>query len=96
MAAQTAVRLVSGCIPGAAAILLSVLSEGRIGAGDGIVLIALGIWTGAVRTAAVFAAGLMFACVWAAGYLLAEKRLRRVIPFVPCLGAGFSITAILF
>ena len=91
---QPVPQILSGGIPGLAVMLAAALSEGEIGGGDGLVLLAAGIWLG-LPSAMLFLAD---ALLPAAAYALAERirsRNRKVwkkrIPFLPFLLGGYLL-----
>lgn len=91
---QPVPQILAGGIPGLAVMLAAALSEGEIGGGDGLVLLAAGIWLG-LPSAMLFLAD---ALLPAAAYALAERirsRNRKVwkkrIPFLPFLLGGYLL-----
>ena len=77
-------EIFSGIIPGAFIIAVSFLSRGEVGAGDGLLLMAVGLLLGIESTISLlFTGALLCASVSAVG--LSAKWLRRkdALPFVP-------------
>lgn len=86
---ETLLFALSAVMPGAALLVLSFLTEKKIGYGDGIILTMLGCMEG-VRTALlVFCIGLFLQSLFAVGLLIAKKADKQsCIPFVPFLLAA--------
>lgn len=76
-------------VPGVFLCLLSWMSHGNIGMGDGIILLALGVWHGFEFTAEALIIALFAVSVYA-GYLILVQRAgrKRQIPFVPFVLLG--------
>lgn len=78
--------------PGVLLAGLSVLTEGKIGLGDGIVVLSLGLLLGCRNTLIVVLCGLLLSAVWSAGLLIRKKAGKESrIPLMPFLLAGFAI-----
>lgn len=78
-----------GILPGAGILLLSLLTEKKVGSGDGFVLMVLGLLQGISMVLLVFCVGLFLQSLWAVVLLVAKKADRQTcIPFVPFLLAG--------
>ena len=76
-------------VPGAVLVVLSFLTEKKIGYGDGIVLMILGCMEGAGTAFLVFCVGLFLQSLFAVGLLIAKKADKQsCIPFVPFLLAA--------
>ena len=82
-------------LPGISLMLFSILTAGRVGFGDGLVLCAAGIWCGteSILLSLFFA---LFAVPAAAGILRIRRHTVRELPFVPFLTAGFFLERILW
>jgi prepilin signal peptidase PulO-like enzyme (type II secretory pathway) len=80
--------LLFSMVPGAFLTGVGKLSGGRVGAGDGIVVWAAGIWTGFYGIFRVLVWALLLAAA-AAAVLLMRKSRKKEIPFVPFLAAAF-------
>ena len=81
-----------GAVPGAVLLLLSLLSGGKIGEGDGICLLICGLYVGTANTILIAETALMTAA--AAGMVLLITKRRRAedrLPFVPFLAASSTI-----
>lgn len=86
---QTLLFILTGIVPGAILVVLSFLTEKKIGYGDGIVLMILGCMEGAGTAFLVFCTGLFLQSLFAVGLLIAKKADKQsCIPFVPFLLAA--------
>lgn len=85
----TGMRMISSLLPGIGLMLLSAATKESIGKGDGIVVMALGLWLGGLMTFLTVCLALCTAGIFALGYLL-QKR-QELIPFVPCLLIGMEV-----
>ena len=85
-------ELWAGAVPGAVLLLLSFLSRGKIGEGDGICLLVCGLFVGITQTVWILELALLFTAAAGAALLL-TKRLRAddQIPFLPFLAAASII-----
>lgn len=83
---QTIGSILMGMMVGIGLLLLSLLSRGRIGAGDGVLLIVTGVYLGLQKNLALLFYALLI-CGCFALFLLLTRRKRRqdAIPFVPFL-----------
>lgn len=86
---QTLLFILTGIVPGAVLVVLSFLTEKKIGYGDGIVLMILGCMEGAGTAFLVFCTGLFLQSLFAVGLLIVKKADKQsCIPFVPFLLAA--------
>lgn len=69
-------------VPGLLLLILAFLTSGKVGCGDGIVLLSAGIWSGFPQALYVFMGALFPAAVIAGILLLSHSRIRS-IPLVP-------------
>ena len=76
-------------LPGSVLLLIGLLSKEAIGYGDGMCVLALGLWTGGWFTLAVVCIGIMLAGIW--GIVCAIRRKKEPIPFVPFLLLGMEV-----
>ncbi|MCH5275605.1 MAG: prepilin peptidase [Lachnospiraceae bacterium] len=75
--------------PGAALLLLSLVTEKKIGSGDGLILILLGLFEGVECAVPVFCLGLFLQSLLAVGLLILKKANKQTcIPFLPFLLAA--------
>ncbi|MGN0343584.1 MAG: prepilin peptidase [Lachnospiraceae bacterium] len=87
---QTIESLLLGMSVGVVLLFLSVLTGGKIGAGDAVLLIVTGIYLGLEQNLELFFCGLMLCGLWALGLLVLRKKSRKdSIPFVPFLLAAY-------
>ena len=76
--------LLLGMSVGVALLVISMLTGGRIGAGDAVLLIVTGIYLGLEKNLELFFCGLLLCSMWALGLLILRKKSRKdSIPFVP-------------
>ena len=78
--------LLPALLPGILLLAFSLLTDGRIGMGDGLVLLAMGFWTEAIEIWLVPVLALAMAAV--AGMLFLRQRREAELPFVPFLLAA--------
>lgn len=79
-------NILLGMSVGAALLLLSVLTAGKIGAGDALILIVTGIYLGLEKNLELFFIGLFLCSMWSLCLLLLRKKSRKdSVPFVPFL-----------
>ena len=71
-----------GMVPGGVLFLLSFGLKGRMGSGDGIVLVIIGILLGIRTAVSVMATSLFLAFIYGCILILKGER-NRVFPFVP-------------
>ena len=97
------VRLVSGNVwdglfggaAGAVIFLISLLSRGKLGRGDALLLTATGILLGTAKNIELFLAALFLCAVWAGGLLVIFRKAKNYeMPFVPFLTAAQFILII--
>ena len=75
-----------GMVIGIGLILVSLVTRGSVGMGDGILLMVTGVYLGGYGNLELFMKGLFFAAVWSLGLLvLKKKRGKEEIAFVPFL-----------
>ncbi len=80
----------AGILPGMALLLLSRLTKGGVGEGDGIVLMVLGVGIGVAKTIAVFSGALFFCAVAAViTVLVRHGGFKTELPFLPFLFLGY-------
>ena len=83
-------NMLLGMSVGVALLFFSVLTGGKIGAGDGLLLIVTGIYLGLEQNLQLFFCGLLLCSMWALGLLILRKKTRKdSIPFVPFLLAAY-------
>ena len=84
-------------IPGLMLIGLSVITEGKVGVGDGIIIAALGPGLGFERCVYMLTLALIFNCIFA-GVLLALHKVKPKtrIPFVPFVTMSMGVISFVF
>lgn len=85
-------ELLAGLLPGGIALFVSYATGGKLGSGDGLVLLAVGLGFGLSQTVFIWGIALCLAAV-AAVVLLALKKAGRKseLPFVPCIFWGYVL-----
>lgn len=84
-----------GSAPGVIMCILSLLSHGSLGMGDGILILFFGIYTGIREVSLVLTWAFLLASVWAMGMLVIKKKNRYdAFPFVPFVTIGFLVNRI--
>ena len=87
---QTIESVLLGMSVGVVLLFFSVLTGGKIGAGDAVLLIVTGIYLGLEQNLELFFCGLLLSSVWALTLLVMRKKSRKdSIPFVPFLLAAY-------
>ena len=85
-------NLLLGMMVGIVLLLAGVVSEGRIGAGDGVLLTVTGVYLGLEGNLTLFFGALVLCGVWALGLLVLRKKKKTdCIPFVPFLLAAYVV-----
>ncbi len=87
--------LVWGIVPGLLMMGLSLVTEQKVGTGDGILILILGLGMGPVRCVYVLAGAMVLCCVFCGVLLLIHRAGRNTqIPFVPFITLGMGVMAI--
>lgn len=87
--------LILGIIPGFVLLIFSVLSHGSIGIGDGILLMALGIYLGVVSTVRIIVYAVFLSAFYALFLYFGKKKGRDYeMPFVPFLLVAFLVDTV--
>lgn len=87
---KQATELLLGIVPGIALVLISKLTEGALGMGDALVMLALGSVLGLSEGLQVLTAALLLAAVWAGILLVIRGRKKNYeFPFIPFLLLGY-------
>lgn len=88
--------LLLSLIPGGVLLLLVFAAPGGIGAGDGLVLLGIGLFLPWQQTLALLAGALALVSVWGIALMLRHRGGRKtVLPFIPFLWLAFSIGGIM-
>ncbi|MCI9174076.1 MAG: hypothetical protein HFH49_03885 [Lachnospiraceae bacterium] len=84
-----------GMLLGAAMMLISWMSRGRTGMGDGILLVVTGVYLGGIGNLRLLLTGLIFAAVWSLMLLIFGKKTgKEKIAFVPFLLISYLLMMI--
>ena len=90
-------EVLMSAIPGLVLMGLSVITEGKIGLGDGILVAEIGLALGIEKCAYMLTGALILSCLFSGGLLAFRKAgLHTRIPFVPFITAGMGVTAFVF
>lgn len=85
-------ELLLGLFPGILLLLISYLSHGSIGTGDGLVLCVIGLGSGMETTVVMLGTALFVGGIYAAIMLFLKKVGRKTeIPFLPFLLLGYFV-----
>ena len=87
LSGRNCVEILMAFIPGLIVLAAAALSEGGIGAGDAVVVFAIGAWEGVISTFILLALSLIFAFATAMICFLTGRR-QKELPFVPFLFAA--------
>lgn len=94
MSAEISIKLLAGlfpdAFPGAVCMLLSCLSGGKIGMGDGWMILITGIFLGAEKTMQITWAAFLFGACYGIVLLLKGKDCRHEFAFAPCIFLAFA------
>lgn len=83
-------------LPGVFLLIAGWLSRWQIGAGDGVIVLVMGLWLGFAKTLIVLLMGMFFCSVFCGVMLFFKRAERRTeIPFVPFLLAACLIGRIM-
>ena len=75
-----------GMLLGLALILVSMVTRGSVGLGDGILLVVTGVYLGGSKNLELFMIGLLLAALWSLGLMVVKKKKgKEEIAFVPFL-----------
>ncbi len=92
---QSGMELLSGVATGVFLIIVSVVTGGQIGIGDGLVFIVLGMYIGSDNVVLLIIA--LILCAVTAGVLFVAKRVKRRdrLPFVPFVLCAYVLQQLL-
>ncbi len=83
-------RLLTAVIPGLFSVLVSISTDGKMGLGDGLILIALGIACGWDKILAIWLVALVLSAVIGIILIIMKKAdIKTSLPFVPFILAGY-------
>ncbi len=81
-----------GILLGMAMIVLSFVTKGSVGLGDGILLVVTGVYLGGYGNLELLVMGFFLAALWSLGLMLIKKKNgKEKIPFVPFLLVSYLI-----
>ncbi len=80
-----------GIVPGVLLLICAIISDGKLGLGDVIIMIVVGIWQGLIRTVYIVFAALFGAALYGTFLIIINKKYRD-IPFIPFICMGQLIT----
>lgn len=84
-----------GGLLGVVMMIVSAVSRGNIGMGDGILLVVTGVYLGGSDNLELFLTGLLLAAVWSLGlFVFKKKRGNDEIAFIPFLLISYFIMLI--
>lgn len=93
----TVPELFAGCIPGSVSLLFSLATGEKIGKGDGLLLLALGIGFGWEETLLFWMSALLLATAMGILFLILKKATRKTeLPFLPFLFWGYALCHLVF
>lgn len=85
-------ELLWGCLPGAGMLLFSLLGREAVGAGDGALVVAIGIYLGLFQTLLLLCFSFLLSGLVSVLFLvLKRKGKKEEIAFVPFLLAGYTV-----
>jgi len=87
--------MLSGLVPGAVVLLVSLCTKESIGTGDGLMLLVLGMFCGFRTILSVLGTALVFTAFTAMLLLIFRRAGRKTeLPFLPFLFAGYVLTLV--
>ena len=86
--------LLLGCVPGIFMLGVGRATQGKLGLGDGVIVLTMGIWLGMYETWFLLAAGLLMASAAGAVWML-RKSHKKEMAFVPFLLMAYTAGRIL-
>lgn len=85
------INVLLSLIPGVILLFLSVITKGKIGAGDGIVVLCIGIWSDLYNALNIVMTGMFLAALGGVVLFFLKSKVKE-LPFVPFLLAANMIT----
>ena len=84
--------ILCGMLLGVAMIVISAITRGSVGMGDGILLVVTGVYLGGYENLELFMTGLLLSALWSLGLLVFKKKKRKdEIAFVPFLLLSYFV-----
>lgn len=91
----TVSEFLADCLPGVIAILCALISQQRVGVGDGIMIFVLGLVVGVPYIIEVVWNALIVGSIYGGSMLLLHKKQRNEsIPFAPCILLGYLLQSV--
>ncbi len=84
-------EIMAGIVPGVLLLIYAAASDGKLGIGDAVIMITVGIWQGLIRTSYILFAALFASAVFGICLIMADRK-QRDIPFIPFICIGQLIT----
>lgn len=92
---QNAFNIVVSAVPGILLLILGFLTTEKIGYGDGLVVLGLGLWLGFESTVSILLIGSMLSSIVSLIYIFILKHkglsVKKMIPFVPFILLGLAV-----
>ncbi len=85
---------ITALIPGAVLCIISFLSRGSLGIGDGIATIAVGMHIGLEKTIYAICLGFLFSSICGAILFVIKKNGKYEMPFIPFICVGLVVSII--
>lgn len=82
-------ELVRRLLPGVGLLVIAFITKESIGYGDGLAVMVLGLWTGAIFAVLTLFIGVLAAGIWSVICLLRKR--TEPIPFIPFLLLGMEV-----
>lgn len=86
---------IAALIPGAILCIISFLSRGSLGIGDGIVTIAIGMHIGLEKTIYALCIAFVISSIYGAVLFVIKKNGKYEMPFIPFICTGLTIAILL-
>ena len=87
---MTPLQFVAALLPGAVLFFISRITKGKLGEGDAIVIMALGLMTGGTDGVRILTAGLLFAAATGGILMLAGyRKYSNTMPLIPYIFGGY-------
>lgn len=84
--------LLGGCSIGLGLVGVSILTKEQIGVGDGLVIAALGLLLGTIRTLTILSiASIIMACVSIFFIIIKKGTKKMKLPFLPAISIGYVV-----
>lgn len=92
---RSPIMLLYGVLPGGILIAVSGVTRGHIGLGDGLLVLTIGMYLGAMNTFLALLSGMVLAAITGAVLLIVRKvGWKYTMPFVPYLCIGYWVVVL--